>query len=246
MSKSSSLISRLSKGAGKGNGKGSGIGPQPGAAAPVAADATPEPHAAAAAVRPRAAVLVLDAARKLFYREGIRAVGVDAIVEEAGVTKPSLYRSFPSKDELAAAYLRDYDTGFWGRFEAALARHPGDPRAGLLAYFADVGIRQAATGYRGCALTNAAVEFPEPGSPARLVSERCKRDLRNRLSSMAAEMGADDPHVLADGLLMLFEGANACGQIFRADGPVRSLAVIADRLIAASLPADRAAPALPA
>lgn len=53
-------------------------------------------------------------AREMFYRDGIRAVGVDAIVTQAGVTKPSLYRSFASKDELAAAYLRDYDAEFWG------------------------------------------------------------------------------------------------------------------------------------
>ncbi len=186
--------------------------------------------------RPNAAERVLGAARSLFYREGIRAVGVDAIVAAAGVTKPSLYRSYVSKDELAAAYLRDYDSGFWDRFEAALARHPGDPRAGVLAFFASIEARQSATGYRGCALTNAAVEFPEPDSPERHVSEAAKRALRRRLEILADEMGADDPILLADGLLMLFEGANACGQIFRADGPVRSLPAIADRLIAASLP----------
>jgi AcrR family transcriptional regulator len=186
--------------------------------------------------KPRAADRILGAACELFYRDGIRAVGVDAIVETAGVTKPSLYRSFASKDELAAAYLRDYEKGFWSRFEGALARHPGDPRAGLLAYFAGVATRQASTAYRGCALTNAAVEFPEAGSPARLVSEANKRRLRQRLEDLASAMGSDDPALLADGLLMLFEGANASGQIFGAGGPVRSLAAVADRLIGASLP----------
>ncbi|SHG47066.1 transcriptional regulator, TetR family [Kaistia soli DSM 19436] len=185
--------------------------------------------------KPRAAEKILNAARDLFYREGIRAVGVDEIVETAGVTKPSLYRSFPSKDELAAAYLRDYEIGFWSRFETALARHPGDPRAGIVAYFSGVSQRQALTNYRGCALTNAAVEFPEPGSPARLVSEANKRALRARLELLAGDMGADDPALLADGLLMLFEGANASGQIFGVGGPVRSLAVVADRLIGASV-----------
>lgn len=186
--------------------------------------------------KPRAAERILSVASDLFYREGIRAVGVDAIVETAGVTKPSLYRNFPSKDELAAAYLRDYEAGFWQRFEAALARHPGDPRAQIRAYFEGVGNRQSSTGHRGCALTNAAVEFPERSSPARAVSEANKRELRRRLQGMAAEMGADDPALLADGLLMLFEGANVSGQIFGADGPTRSLAAVADRLIAASLP----------
>ena len=57
-------------------------------------------------------------ARDLFYREGIRAVGVDEIVRQAGVTKPSLYRSFPSKDELAASYLRQYEKDSGTRFDA--------------------------------------------------------------------------------------------------------------------------------
>ena len=68
-------------------------------------------------------------ARDLFYRDGIRAVGVDEIVRQAGVTKPSLYRSFPSKDELAASYLRQYEQEFWARFDQSVAAHPGDPQA---------------------------------------------------------------------------------------------------------------------
>lgn len=74
-----------------------------------------------------AADRIRKTAREMFYRDGIRAVGVDAIVTQAGVTKPSLYRSFSSKDELAATYLRDYDAEFWARFDAACAAHPGDP-----------------------------------------------------------------------------------------------------------------------
>ena len=183
----------------------------------------------------KAAERILDAACDLFYREGIRAVGVDEIVETAGVTKPSLYRNFPSKDELAAAYLRDYEGGFWQRFEAALAAHPGDPKAQIIGYFEGVARRQAETDYRGCALTNAAVEFPYAGSPARAVSEANKRELRRRLEVMAAAMGAPDPAELADGLLMLFEGANAAGQIFGPETPARSLARNAERLIKASL-----------
>ena len=77
---------------------------------------------------PRAADRIRSSAQDLFYHQGIRAVGVDAIVAEAGVTKPSLYRSFGSKDDLVVAYLRDYETEFWRRFEAAVEAHPGDPR----------------------------------------------------------------------------------------------------------------------
>ena len=74
---------------------------------------------AASPPQPRAAERILKTARELFYKEGIRAVGVDTIASEAGVTKPTLYRCFDSKDELAAAYVRVYDAEFWARFEGA-------------------------------------------------------------------------------------------------------------------------------
>ena len=183
----------------------------------------------------KAADRIRDTARELFYREGIRAVGVDEIAAKAGVSKPSLYRAFVSKDELAAAYLRDYERAFWARFDAAVAAHPGDPRAQIAAFLGGLAGRAVAPGYRGCGLTNAAVEYPLRGHPARLVAEANKRELRRRLTGMAAAMGAADPASLGDGLLLLIEGAYATGQLFGPDGPARSVAIAADRLIEASL-----------
>src|SRR3546814_19655877 len=85
-----------------------------------------------ASALPRAADRIRQSARDLFYRAGIRAVGVDEIVTRAGVTKPSLYRSFPSKDELAAAYLPYYDQAFWPHFSAPTDTATGDhPRSRL-------------------------------------------------------------------------------------------------------------------
>src|SRR5476649_1946908 len=133
---------------------------------------------------------IRETARQLFYRDGIRAVGVDAIVRHARATKPSLYRSFPSKDELAAAYLRDWDRAFWQRFEAAVAAHPDDPRAQLRLFLSRLNQRMRQPGYRGCALTNAAIEYPEPAHPARRVAEANKRKLRRRLRQWAFAMGA--------------------------------------------------------
>jgi AcrR family transcriptional regulator len=170
-------------------------------------------------------------AGELFYRQGIRAVGVDEIVTRAGVTKPSLYRNFSSKDELAACYLRDYEAVFWGRFDAAVATHPGDPRAQIVTFLRALGERATQAGYRGCGLTNATVEYPVPGHPARLVSEANKRVLRQRLRDMAAAMGATAPDALGDGLQLLIEGAYATGQIFGVGGPAGALAENADRLI---------------
>jgi AcrR family transcriptional regulator len=186
---------------------------------------------------PRAADRIRATVRELFYRQGIRAVGIEEIVERAGVTKPSLYRNFASKDELAAAYMRDYDADFWKRFDAIVARYPDDPRAQILAYLSGVGERAQSADYRGCGMTNAAVEFPARDNPARLVAVENKRELRRRLTEMAKAMGAAEPEALGDGLYLLAEGAYASGQLFGEGGPSRSLAAAADRLITASLKA---------
>lgn len=183
-----------------------------------------------------AADRIRKTAREMFYRDGIRAVGVDAIVNQAGVTKPSLYRSFSSKDELAAAYLRDYDAEFWARFDGACAAHPGDPRAQLLEYLSGLSQRAVQNGYRGCGLTNAAVEYPEAGHPARAVAVEHKLELRRRLNDMAAGMGAADPQALADGLLLLIEGAFVSSQLFGEGGPAGRVAEMADKLIQTHLP----------
>ncbi len=185
--------------------------------------------------KPRAAERILGVARKLFYRQGIRAIGVDEIVRQAGVTKPSLYRSFASKDELAASYLQVYEGEFWKRFDAAVNAHSGNPRKGLLTYLEGLAERAVHSGYRGCGMTNAAVEYPEVGHPARLVGENNKRELRRRLREMAAGMGAKDPETLGDGLLLIIEGAFISGQLFGAGGPASAVAKTADQLIEASL-----------
>jgi len=191
---------------------------------------------------PRAGERIRAAAVRLFYRQGIRAVGVDEIVRRAGATKPTLYRSYRSKDQLAAAYLRAWDAAFWGYFESAVATRAGDARAQLLEFLSGVVRRVRTPGYRGCALTNAAVEYPRPNHPARLVAVANKRRLRQRLLQMARAMGARQPRLLADGLALLIEGAYASCQLFPGAAPATSVARVAAQLIDASLrPAGRRA-----
>ncbi|MGY2052294.1 TetR/AcrR family transcriptional regulator [Methylobacterium sp. JK268] len=183
----------------------------------------------------RARDRIREAARDLFYRRGIRAVGVDEIVARAGVTKPSLYRGFASKDALAVACLQDFAAAFEARLDAMLAAHPGDPRAGLLAFLTDLADRTARPLYRGCGLSNAVIEHPDPDHPARAAALASKRALHARLERAATEVGARDPGALADGLLLLIEGAFASGQIFGPGGPARSLTRTADALISSSV-----------
>ena len=106
-------------------------------------------------VTPKAADRVLAAASELFYREGSRGVGVDEIVARAGTTKPSLYRAFGSKDQLIAAWLETEAVRMWAFFDAALASHPDDPRAQILAYFDALADSVQSPDNRGCALSNA-------------------------------------------------------------------------------------------
>jgi len=179
---------------------------------------------------------ILAAAGELFYRHGIRAVGVDAIAEAAGTNKMTLYRHFASKDELVAEYLRQFaefaDT-CWDRFARA---HPGDPRAQLRAWLIEMAEHLASAGERGCALANAAVELPEKDHPARRVIEDFKRAHRARLVELCRNAGLSEPDMLADELHLLLEGARVTAQSVGADGLGARLVRMGEAMIAAHAP----------
>lgn len=187
----------------------------------------------------RAADRIFAVACRRFYRDGIRAVSIDDIVKEAGATKPTLYRAFVSKDALVAAYLHALDGEFWRGFEMAMAAHPGDPRAQLLAFLASAGAQDGPAA-RGCGLSNAAVEFPEEGHPVRAIVRQSKLRLRQRLQELAAAMGALEPATLADALLCLLEGSHLCARaLSQAAGPPSRIVRLAAVLIEAHIPACR-------
>jgi AcrR family transcriptional regulator len=182
---------------------------------------------------PRAADRILSTAGELFYREGARAIGVDEIVAKAGATKPSLYRAFGSKDQLIARYLEGQAESFWAYFDAAAEPFPDDPKAQLLAFFDVLTERTTRKGYRGCGLSNAVVEYPEPDHPGRQVAVAHKADLRKRLRDLTRAMDAKKPKKLADGLLLLIEGAYLTSQLFGPDGPAGAAKSAAEALIEA-------------
>jgi AcrR family transcriptional regulator len=183
----------------------------------------------------RARDRIFAAAKDMFYRQGIRAVGVESIVAAAGATKMSLYRSFPSKDDLVVAYLKDRDVLYWQWWDDIMDHHAGDPRAQLRALVDSVGKRTTRPEYRGCPFTNAATEFPDPDNPGREVAAENKRELRTRLRGLANAIGARDPGALADQLFLLIEGAYASGQMMGSDGPAVSIIDAADALVDAQL-----------
>jgi AcrR family transcriptional regulator len=181
---------------------------------------------------------ILNVASDLFYHQGVRAVGIDTIIAAAGVAKMSLYRAFPSKDDLVAAYLEKRNVEFWERWERSLARHPDDPRAQLEALLDAITRRTLSDAYRGCPFLNTATEFPGSTLPADAVIRAHKRTVNERLRILAAGAGAPEPQLLADQLQLVIDGAYAAGQALGADGPARALATAGRVLIAAALAAD--------
>jgi AcrR family transcriptional regulator len=185
--------------------------------------------------RKNAAERVFETARDLFYRRGIRAVGVDEIVARAGVTKPSLYRAFASKDDLVAACLEQSALEGRTALDALIASAPDDPLEQLrsiVRYFAEKLVRPE---FRGCALSNTAVEFPEPDHPGRKVLETCKADVRARIGTLTRQLRVADPDGLADGLVLIIEGAMASHHIFGSQGPSTAMMATANALIDAQI-----------
>jgi len=167
-------------------------------------------------IPPRARILA--AAGDLFYRQGIRAVGVDAIAEAAGTNKMTLYRHFASKDELVAEYLRQSAKLADACWERLRQVHPGDARAQLRAWLAEMAEHVANNDERGCPLANAAVELPEKSHPARRVIEDFKRAERARLIDLCRSAGLAEPEMLADELHLLLEGAQVTAQSIGKEG----------------------------
>ena len=183
-----------------------------------------------ASKRPAARQRIFDTAAKLFYRRGIRAVGVDTIADRANTTKMSLYRNFPSKDELVAEWLRDHDTKFWRTWDKMAQTHPHDARKQLQAAFALLVKHVSDPAARGCPMANAAVEITETDHPARKIIEAYKSELRSRLAELCQLAGASEPAVLADELFLLMEGAQV-SIVLGVRGPARKVGRAADTLI---------------
>ena len=161
-------------------------------------------------ISPRARILA--AASDLFYRHGIRAVGVDTIAEVAETNKMTLYRHFSSKDELVAEYLRCLAEKAKSAWDQREADHPEDPPAQLRAWLKDMAAHVASGDERGCPLANAAVELPEKDHPARRVIEAFKTAQRERLIRLCAAAALAEPELLADELFLLLEGARVTAQ----------------------------------
>jgi AcrR family transcriptional regulator len=174
---------------------------------------------------------ILSAAAELFYRRGIRGVGVEAIAEAANTNKMTLYRHFSSKDELVAEYLRRSAVGTdscWDRLDRDF---PGDALAQLRGWLRSMADHVGDCDERGCALANAAIELPEREHPARRVIEAYKNAHRNKLAELARRAGLHDPEALADELHLVLEGARVTAQSVGTGGLSERLVRMGEALI---------------
>jgi len=164
-------------------------------------------------VRRPARERLLAAAEELFYQDGVQSVGIDRVIERAGVAKASLYANFNGKDDLVRAYL---DARFEARraaIETKLALQEA-PRDKMLAVFDAMTEPLAKRNYRGCAFLRATAEMAADAS-GREVCRDARRWTRELLSGLAKEAGASNPDVLAKQLVLLYDGAAASAQMDR-------------------------------
>src|SRR6202035_4168082 len=163
------------------------------------------------APRPSARERLLAAANELFYNEGVHTVGIDRVIEQAGVAKASLYNTFGSKDELVRAYLQTRHASVTERITRAVARYD-TPRERLLAVFEGQGELFAQPDYRGCAFARASAES-HPGDLAEQAADGYRRWVRTLLTDLAAQAGVPEPGVLARQLQLLYDGGGTSARM---------------------------------
>ncbi|MFD1107933.1 TetR/AcrR family transcriptional regulator [Pseudoroseomonas ludipueritiae] len=194
----------------------------------------------AATTKPRspAAQRLRTVAKDLFYRQGIRATGVEELCRIAGTTKISLYRAYPSKDELIAAILRDECAD--GTCLISRASGPAvPPRERPAACIAAAAEALRTPGFRGCPVGLAIAEFPDPEHPARKVADSHKLKTREDLRQLCAEAGAAEPAMLGDALLLLLEGAFSAAPYLGNEEAAEVLERSGRALLAMALPPTR-------
>jgi AcrR family transcriptional regulator len=175
---------------------------------------------------------LFETAARLFYQHGYRAVGVDAIAAESGIGKMTLYRHYPSKDDLIVAFLKASNEDFWGYFEQSTGNAP-TARNKLLAFFEALQEYVTTPDCYGCPFINVATEFPEADYAGHQVALEHKLSVLARFNQLAREAGALQPEALANALLLLMDGAYMAARMYGAspDNPAANVAAAARQMI---------------
>ncbi len=175
---------------------------------------------------------LLAAADELFYEEGVNTVGIDRVIERAGVAKASLYSQFGSKDELIRAYLEQRHELRRERIEEGLRRYD-TPREKLLGVFDLLGELFSRPGSRGCAFVNAGAEAP-PGGVVDQAARRYRSWLQGLFADLAREAGADEPDALAVQLMLLYDGTAVSARMATGSSSAVAARAAAEALVLAA------------
>ena len=185
------------------------------------------------AAKPPARERLLAAANELFYDEGVHTVGIDRVIEHAGVAKASLYNTFGSKDELVRAYLQTRHATIAGRITQSLQRHD-TPRERLLGVFEAQGELFTEPGYHGCAFVRASAES-HPGDLAEQAADTYRSWVRALFTDLAEQAGAPDPQALARQLHLLYDGSGLSARMDRDPSAAAAARAAAATLLDAAL-----------
>jgi AcrR family transcriptional regulator len=180
---------------------------------------------------------LLAAANELFYEEGVNSVGIDRVIEHAGVAKASLYSAFGSKDELIKAYLLERHQERAARYDRELARYT-TPREKLLGVFDVLGETFGRPTFHGCAFINASSEA-RPGSSIEGVADISRNWVKDLFTGLATDAGAADPRELALQLAMVFDGAVTSARMDRRPEAADTAKQLATIAINAALPTSK-------
>lgn len=168
---------------------------------------------------------------RLFYRDGLRVVGIDMILAEAGVAKMTLYNHFASKEELIIAILEKRDAEFRASLMARVESAGADSAARLLAVFDWLADWFAGDDFKGCVFIRAVSEYPEPAHPIHQTAWRHKIAVKAFLADLCAGAGARDPAALAETLSLLIDGAIVTAHATQSTAPARSARAAATALL---------------
>lgn len=153
---------------------------------------------------------LLNTAARLFYADGLHAVGVDRVIAEAQVTRATLYRHFPSKDDLLVAYLTQTDEAI--RTRTAAARSPeADPDDVIRTVAGSITDDILSPGFRGCAFLKAAAEYPDPDHPVHQAVLKHRQWFLDTMTELFSDTGKIDPEPAARHFVMLRDGAMSAG-----------------------------------
>ena len=176
---------------------------------------------------------LLAVAQRMFCEAGFHAVSVDAILEEAGVARMTLYKNFGSKEDLIVATLRREDRMFRQWLASAVEAQSNHSKDRILGLFHALHDRFVSEGYYGCAFIRASIEYPTPGHPVHRVAREHKEMIRSYLRGLAVEVDGVNPMTLSEQLYLLFEGAITASQLHGEPWPAEYARQAAEKLLAA-------------